>query len=84
LNADITAAGLAWTDPSTAEEKVAEFGATYEPFLHALANFLIIDLPSVAPGGENGNGLDNWQQSVRGRSAKSLVEQARGGTDSSR
>lgn len=84
LNADITAAGLAWTDPSTAEEKVGEFDATYAPFLHALANFLIIDLPSVAPGSENGNGLDNWQQSVRGRSAKSLVEQARGGTDPSR
>jgi len=84
LNADITAAGLAWTDPSIAEGKVAEFDATYAPFLHALANFLIIDLPSVAPGSENGNRLDNWQQSVRGRSAKGLVEQARGGADPSR
>ncbi len=81
LKADITAAGLAWTDPSAAEEKVAEFDATYEPFLHALANFLIIDLPSVAPRSENGDGLDNWQRSVRGRTAKNLVEQARSGTN---
>jgi hypothetical protein len=52
--------------------------------LRALAKFLIIDLPSMAPRSENGNGLDNWQRSVRGRSAKSLVEQDRRGTDSSR
>jgi hypothetical protein len=83
LNGEISAAGLAWTDPSTAGEKVAEFDATYEPFLHALANFLIIDLPGVTAGSGNGNGLDNWQRSVRGRSAKSLVEQAKSETDHS-
>ena len=79
LNAELSASGLAWVDSGAAEGKVAEFDATYEPFLQALAQFLIIDLPSVTPG--SGNGLDNWQRSVRGRSAKSLVEQARSGTD---
>ena len=63
-------------DPQGAEEKVAEFNATYEPFLQALARFLIIDLPGVAPQSENGDGLDNWQRSIRGRSAKSLVERS--------
>jgi nitrate reductase NapE component len=79
LNAELSASGLAWVDSGAADGKVAEFDATYEPFLQALARFLIIDLPSVTPG--SGNGLDNWQRSVRGRSAKSLVEQARSGTD---
>ena len=65
------------------EEKLAEFDATYEPFLQALAKYLIIDLPGIAPTSESGNGLDNWQRSVRGRSAKSLVEQARRGADPS-
>jgi hypothetical protein len=84
LHEEISAGGLGWIDPDGAEEKLAEFDATYEPFLQALAQFLIIELPSVSPRGENGNGLDNWQRSVRGRSAKGLVEQARSGTDSSR
>jgi hypothetical protein len=79
LDAQLSASGLAWLDPPAAHHKVAEFDATYEPFLQALAKFLIIDLPSMAPRSENGNGLDNWQRSVRGRSAKSLVEQARRG-----
>ena len=83
LDAQLSASGLAWIDSCAAHHKVAEFDATYEPFLQALAKFLVIDLPSMAPGSENGNGLDNWQRSVRGRSAKSLVEQARSGTDPS-
>jgi hypothetical protein len=78
LNEEISACGLGWIDPQRAEEKVAEFDATYEPFLQALAQFLIIDLPSVTPRSENGSGLDNWQRSIRGRSAKSLVEKPRG------
>ncbi len=83
LNSEISGAGLAWTHPGDAEERVAEFDATYEPFLQALSKYLIIDLPDIAPSGESGNGLDNWQRSVRGRSAKSLVEQARRGADAS-
>jgi len=76
LNAEISAAGLVWSDQAAAEQKVAEFDATYEPFMQALAKYLIIELPDVAPRSEGGDGLDNWQRSVRGRSAKSLVEKA--------
>ena len=74
LNGEISSCGLGWIDPKGAEEKVAEFDATYEPFLQALAQFLIIDLPDVTPQSDNGDRLDNWQRSIRGRSAKSLVE----------
>ena len=82
LNSEISGTGLAWPHPADAEGKIAE-DATYEPFLQALANYLIIDLPGIAPTGESANRLDNWQRSVRGRSAKSLVEQARRGADPS-
>jgi hypothetical protein len=39
---------------------------------------LVALMPSVTPRSENGNGLDNWQRSIRGQSAKSLVERTRG------
>ena len=83
MNEEIFAGGLGWIDRDAAEDKLAEFDATYELFLQALAQFLIIDLPSVTPTGENGDGLDNWQRSIRGRSAKSLVDKARSATDPS-
>ena len=76
LSGEISAAGLVWTDPGAAEDRLAEFRATYEPFLQALAKYLIIELPSLAPPRGHEGVLDNWQRSVRGRSAKSLVEQA--------
>ncbi len=77
LNSEITAAGLVWADQGAAEAALTEFRATYEPFLQALANYLIIDLPNVALPNAKSDGLDNWQRSVRGRSAKSLVEHAK-------
>jgi hypothetical protein len=38
LDAQLSASGLAWLDSCPAHHKVAEFDATYEPFLQALAN----------------------------------------------
>jgi len=73
MKADLAAAGLALTDEENAEERLAEFRATYEPFLAGLADHLLLQVPGwVAPKLQ----LDNWQTSPRGRSAKQLVESA--------
>jgi hypothetical protein len=73
LDEEIATAGLSWINKDGAEQMLQEFRETYEPFLGALANYLMIDLPPVVPQGE---ALDNWQRSTRGRTAKSLVEHA--------
>jgi Ion channel len=73
MKADLLAAGLAFTDEENAEERLAEFRATYEPFLAGLADHLLLHVPGwIAPKVQ----LDNWQASPRGRSAKQLVESA--------
>jgi hypothetical protein len=73
MKAELVAAGLTLTDEENAEERLAEFRATYEPFLTALADHLLLHVPGwVAPKLQ----LDNWQASLRGRSAKQLVESA--------
>jgi hypothetical protein len=73
MKAELSAAGLALTDDENAEERLAEFRATYEPFLASLADHLLLRVPGwVAPKMQ----LDNWQASPRGRSAKALVESA--------
>jgi hypothetical protein len=64
-------AGLFFSDPD-AEQKVAAFRATYEPFLLGLSEYLLLPLPGWLPT----ESLDNWQNSPRGRSAKQLVEDA--------
>jgi hypothetical protein len=73
MKAELVAAGLALTDEENAEERLAEFRATYEPFLAGLADHLLLYVPGwLAPKLQ----LDNWQVSPRGRSAKQLVESA--------
>jgi hypothetical protein len=73
MKAELVTAGLALTDEENAEERLAEFRATYEPFLAGLANHLLLRVPGwTAPKTQ----LDNWQASPRGRSAKVLVESA--------
>ncbi len=63
-------AGVEFSDAEEAEGRLSEFRATYEPFLIALSDYLLIALPEWLPSDE----LDNWQNSPRGRSAKALVE----------
>jgi hypothetical protein len=64
-------AGLTFSD-SDAEQKVAAFRATYEPFLVGLSEYLLLPLPGWLPT----ESLDNWQNSPRGRRAKQLVDDA--------
>ena len=66
-------AGLELANDDRAEERLHEFRATYEPFLNALADYLLLSLPTLLPSNDL---LDNWQNSPRGRSAKRLVEAA--------
>ena len=63
-------AGLRFSERHLAEEKLRELRATYEPFLFALSQLFLLDLPPWLPS----PGIDNWQRSSRGRSAKKLVE----------
>lgn len=71
LNA-LNQAGLSFSDEQGAEERLAAFRATYEPFLISLSDYLMMPLPGWLPNQD----LDNWQNSPRGRSAKQLVDSA--------
>jgi hypothetical protein len=71
MRAELAGAGMIAVDDDKAENTLAEFRATYEPFLIGLAQYLLLTLPGWLPEGEP---LDNWQNSPRGRSAKRLVE----------
>ena len=72
LSEQLSQAGVEFSDPAEAENRLKEFRATYEPFLVALSDYLLIPLPDWLPSDD----LDNWQNSPRGRSAKALVESA--------
>jgi hypothetical protein len=56
-----------------AELRLAQFRATYEPFLGGLAKYLMISLPGLVGAEEQ---LDNWENNTRGAMAKKLVEAA--------
>ena len=71
LRSDFTNAGLEFADVADAEQKLAAFRNTYEPFLNGLAHYLVLALPDWLPAA---NGLDNWQNSPRGKSAKQLID----------
>lgn len=70
VSGTLTKADIQFSDPEEAESRLAEFRATYEPFIMALSDYLLIPLPGWLPSDD----LDNWQNSPRGRSAKALVE----------
>jgi hypothetical protein len=53
-------------------ERLAAFRTTYEPFLLALSNFLLLGLPDWLPSAAP----DNWQTSAHGALAKQLVDDA--------
>ncbi len=72
LSEQLGNAGVEFSAPEEAEGRLGEFRATYEPFLLALSDYLLIPLPGWLPSDD----LDNWQNSPRGRSAKALVESA--------
>jgi hypothetical protein len=55
-----------------AEARLAAFRTTYEPFLLALSQFLMVGLPDWLPTAT----ADNWQTSTHGELAKRLVADA--------
>jgi hypothetical protein len=71
VSKELDKAGLFFSDED-AEQKLAAFRATYEPFLVGLSDYLLLPLPNWLPT----ESLDNWQNSPRGRRAKKLVEGA--------
>jgi hypothetical protein len=71
MRTELAASGMMIIDDDEAEDRLSAFRATYEPFLAGLAEYLLLTLPGWLPDGEP---LDNWQNSPRGRSAKRLVE----------
>ena len=71
LRLELGLAGLEFADNDTeAQQKLAAFRQTYEPFLSSLAGYLVLSLPDWLPT----NDLDNWQNNPRGKSAKHLIE----------
>jgi hypothetical protein len=54
------------------EERLAAFRTTYEPFLLALSQFLMLRLPDWLPT----TAPDNWQTSAHGALAKKLIDDA--------
>ena len=64
--------GIPLTEPD-AEETLGAFRAAYEPFLVALAAYLISPLPPWTAPDAN---LDNWQRSRHGREVKDLIDEA--------
>jgi len=59
---DVLAASGIRLNPGTAtEQKLAELRETYEPFVSALANRLLVSLPPWIPPGDS---LDDWQTSA--------------------
>ncbi len=57
----LTAAGLPLCDAPEDDQKLSDLRGLYEPFAHALADFLIFDLPDWLP---RPNTPDNWQTSA--------------------
>jgi hypothetical protein len=71
LRLELGLAGLEFADTDAeAQQKLAAFRQTYEPFLSALAGYLVLSLPDWLPTNE----LDNWQNNPRGKTAKHLIE----------
>ncbi|HEX4544970.1 MAG TPA: potassium channel family protein [Candidatus Acidoferrum sp.] len=58
--------GVKLHDGPEADRKLAEFRNMYEPYLYALAEYLIQSLPPWIPAKK---GKDNWQTTAWGRSA---------------
>jgi Ion channel len=63
--------GLALRDGAAADARLTELRGLYEPFVNALAEFLLFDLPSVNPDREP---VDNWQTSAWMRRAAGIGE----------
>ncbi len=72
MEALFQSAEVNWKSGSGAEETLAALRATYEPMLHAIADYLLIPLPSWIAS--ETDGADHWEQGRRGAIAGKLVE----------
>jgi hypothetical protein len=71
LRETLCKAGLSLQGGAAADARLTELRGLYEPFVHALAEFLLIDLPPVNPDREP---VDNWQTSAWMRRAAGIGE----------
>ncbi len=71
LRASLRDAGMGLRDGPAVDSKLAELRGLYEPFVNALAEFLLFALPPVLPGGEP---VDNWQTSAWMRRAAGISD----------
>jgi hypothetical protein len=71
LRETLRQAGLSLQGGAAADARLTELRGLYEPFVHALAVFLLIDLPPVNPERAP---VDNWQTSAWMRRAAGIGE----------
>ena len=64
LRSMLAAAGIGLRDGSAADEELSELRRMYEPYVYALAEFLLMPLPRWAL---TSDAFDNWQTSSWGR-----------------
>jgi len=57
----LAASGIRLEEGTASEQKLAELRETYEPFVSALANRLLVSIPPWIPPGDS---LDDWQTSA--------------------
>jgi hypothetical protein len=60
----LAAAGINLRDGAAAGDRLSSLRQTYEPYVNALAEYLIVTLPAWLPAAE---AFDNWQTSAWGR-----------------
>jgi voltage-gated potassium channel Kch len=61
--------GLRLNEDAPAAQRLAELRAMYEPYVHALAGYFDIELPTWVPKARR---RDNWQTSAWGRASRHL------------
>jgi hypothetical protein len=69
LRQDLHAVGLEMKEGTAMDAKLAEMRGMYEPFVNALADFLLFTLPPIVPEKTT---VDNWQTSAWMRRAPGI------------
>ncbi len=64
---------LTFSEPESAEERLASLRSTYEPFVHSLSKHFMLPLP---PWSQEEDELDNWQRSRGGSRARRILDAA--------
>jgi hypothetical protein len=64
LRAALAAAGINLREGAAADERLSGLRQMYEPYVNALADYLLVTVPAWMPPAE---AFDNWQTSAWGR-----------------